>query len=203
MNNSKSELSFFGRLGVAVTCFFRVLGDAHDALRIRRLLETPESVESAPPRPPTSSIAAPAPKPAAAPARPLEMPPERLHASGLSVLAMLQREGRLIDFLQEDLAAFADADIGASARAVHAGCRKALAQCLTLEPVLKESEGTSVAIPAGFDANRIRLTGNVAGQGPFRGVVMHHGWATSAVRLPVTSEAMDPRVLAPAEVELS
>ena len=31
---------------------------------------------------------------------------------------MLQREGRLIDFLQEDLAAFPDADVGAAARAV-------------------------------------------------------------------------------------
>ena len=115
---------------------------------------------------------------------------------------MLQREGRLIDFLQEDVAAFSDADIGAAARVVHGGCRKALAQCLTLEPVLKDAEGANVTVPAGFDAQRIRLTGNVAGQPPFRGALKHHGWVATAVRLPALSEILDPRVLAPAEVEL-
>lgn len=189
MNNLKSEPSFFGRLGIAVAVFFRALGDSQFAGRVSRLLEVPETPTAAP---------------AAAPEipKPVELPPERLHASALNVLAMLQREGRLIDFLQEDLAAFPDADVGAAARAVHAGCRQVLAQCLTLEPVLKEAEGASVTVPAGFDANRIRLTGNIAGNGPFRGSVRHHGWATTAVRLPTLSAVLDPRVLAPAEVEL-
>ena len=71
------------------------------------------------------------------------------------MLALLQREGRLIDFLQEDLASFSDADIGAAARVVHTGCRKALSQCLTFEPVLKESEGAPITLNAGFDAQRI------------------------------------------------
>ena len=138
-----------------------------------------------------------------APARPQPAaPPERVHASGLAVLSMLQREGRLIDFLQEDVAAFSDEQIGAAVRVVHAGCRKVLAQCVTLEPVLKDAEGAAVSVPAGFDANRIRLTGNVAGQPPFRGTLKHHGWFTTAVRLPALSDALDPRVLAPAEVEL-
>ena len=184
MNHSISDPSFFGRLRIAVACFFRVLADSGFAARLGRLSETQETS-----------------KPAEMP-KPAELPPERAQASGLSVLAMLQREGRLIDFLQEDLAAFSDTDIGASARAVHAGCRKVLAQCLALEPVLRDAEGTTVTVPIGFNANRIRLTGNVAGGGPFRGVLKHHGWATTAVRLPTISEALDPRVLAPAEVEL-
>jgi hypothetical protein len=78
-----------------------------------------------------------------------------------------------------------------------------LRQYLTLEPVLPQSEGDRVNVPAGFDAQRIRLTGNVAGQPPYTGALKHHGWMTRDVKFPSTSPAMDPRVLSPAEVELS
>lgn len=143
-----------------------------------------------------------APLAAGAASEPAAAPPERVHASGLAVLAMLQREGRLIDFLQEDVASFSDAEVGAAARVVHAGCHKVLAQTLTLEPVLRDAEGATVEIPPGFDAQRIRLTGNVAGQPPFRGTLKHHGWVATAVRFPEMSATLDPRVLAAAEVEL-
>ena len=79
-----------------------------------------------------------------------------MHASGLAMLTMLQREGRLIDFLQEEVAAFSDAEIGAAARVVHAGCRKTLQQCFLLEPILTEAEGDTVTVPEGFDAQRIQ-----------------------------------------------
>lgn len=108
----------------------------------------------------------------------------------------------MIDFLQEDVAAFSDAEIGAAARVVHAGSRKVLTQYLTLEPVLKEADGASVTVRPGFDAQRIRLTGNIAGQPPFRGTLKHHGWVATETRFPVVAETLDPRVLAPAEVEL-
>jgi hypothetical protein len=128
---------------------------------------------------------------------------EKAHASGLFVLSMLQREGRFIDFLQEDIAAFSDAEVGAAARVVHEGCRKVVREYLSLEPVLRDPEGAAITVPNGFDAQRIRLTGNVAGQPPFRGALRHHGWMTTSVRLPNVPEALDPRVIAPAEVELS
>ena len=131
-----------------------------------------------------------------------ERPPEQVHAAGLAVLALFQREGRLVDFLQEDVSAYSDADIGAAARVVHAGSRKVLHQYLTLEPVLGEAEGATVTVPPGFNAERIRLTGNVAGQPPFRGALKHLGWVTTAVRFPALPDASDPRVIAPAEVEL-
>ena len=118
------------------------------------------------------------------------------------MLALLQREGRLIDFLQEDVSSFSDAEIGAAARVVHAGSRKVVDQYLTLEPVLKDAEGSSVTVPAGFNAERIRLTGNVAGQPPFRGALKHHGWIATSIRFPAMSPALDPRVIAPAEVEI-
>ncbi|HEY3861787.1 MAG TPA: DUF2760 domain-containing protein [Verrucomicrobiae bacterium] len=180
-NPASSDLSFWARLGVALSCFSRALSRP-DFCRQAAAMLRPAPVQ-----------------PAAQPSAP---PPERLHSSALAVLGMLQREGRLIDFLQEDMAAFSDAEIGAAARVVHAGCRKILNECLTLEPALKDSEGASIQVPAGFNAQRIRLTGNVAGQPPFRGTLKHHGWVASSVRLPGLSESLDPRVLAAAEVEL-
>jgi hypothetical protein len=134
--------------------------------------------------------------------RPAEPPPEARHRSALFFLSLLQREGRLVDFVQEEVAPFSDAEVGAAARIVHAGCRKIFRQYLALEPVLEEPEGAKVTVPAGFDAKRVRLTGNVAGQPPYSGILKHPGWRTAAVTLPPVPDALDPAVLAPAEVEL-
>ncbi len=131
------------------------------------------------------------------------LPPERVHASGLAVLALLQREGRLVDFLEQDLTSFSDEEIGAAARVVHTGCRTALRQACDLRPVLPDAEGEMVKVAPGFDAQRIRLTGNVTGQPPFRGTLKHHGWVAQAIRFPDLSQDIDPRVIAPADVELS
>jgi hypothetical protein len=67
-------------------------------------------------------------------------------AWALALLALLQREGRLVDFLREPLDGFGDADIGAAARDVHRGCAKVLAQHLTLEPVMPGEEEAKVAL---------------------------------------------------------
>jgi hypothetical protein len=174
MSTSSSTPSFFARVGLA----FRVLGDSALAAKVL-------------------ALEAPAP-----PEKPIEPAPEKTHASGLAVLGLLQREGRLIDFLQEDVTSFSDAEIGAAARVVHAGSRKVLHQYVTLEPALKDAEGAAVTVPAGFNAERIRLTGNVTGQPPFKGSLKHHGWVATSVRFPSLSSSLDPRVIAPAEVEL-
>lgn len=138
-----------------------------------------------------------------APPPPPALAAEQVHASGLYLLGLLQREGRLIDFLQEDLASAQDADVGAAARVVHQGCRKVLGQYVTIAPALQGDEGATVQVPQGFDAGRIRLVGAVSGSPPFRGVLKHRGWVATAVSLPTPPTAVDPRVLAPAEVELS
>ena len=174
MPTPNSAPSFFARLGLA----FRVLGNATLAGKVAALDTAP------------------------AIAKPAEPPSEKTHAAGLAVLALLQREGRLIDFLQEDVASFSDAEVGAAARVVHSGSRKVIQQYLSLEPALSDSEGATVTVPAGFNAERIRLTGNVAGQPPFRGTLKHHGWIATSVRLPSVSPTLDARVIAPAEVEL-
>jgi hypothetical protein len=122
----------------------------------------------------------------------------------LRVLAVLQRDGRLVDFLLEEIDAYSDADIGAAVRDIHRGCRKALKDYLTFEPVLSAAEESEVTVPVDFDPAAIRLTGNVVGSPPFRGVLKHHGWRVQGIQLPALPIAKDgTAVVAPAEVELS
>lgn len=185
-NQNSSETGFFGRLQLA----FRVLGDARLASRVLSIIDTPEpKIEPRAVEPAKPAVAAPA-------------APEVLHAPALALLATLQREGRLVDFLQEDVAGYSDADVGAAARVVHSGCRKALSQLLDLEPVIQRGDGEVVEVPRGFDAQRIRITGNVSGQPPFRGTLRHHGWVVKSLRFPSMAPGMDARIVAPAEVEL-
>jgi hypothetical protein len=192
-------LSFFARLWLAFLCFWRVLVSGPFAQAVHPLSQAYDAgtLGAGAPIP-----ALPRPEPKKAEPPPVQAP-EREHASALVLLSMLQREGRLIDFLQENVAGFPDADVGAAARIVHEGCRKVVQQYLALRPVLPDAEGARVTVPAGFDAQRIRLTGNVAGQPPYAGSLKHHGWVTTEVKFPTVSPALDPRVLAPAEVELA
>lgn len=120
----------------------------------------------------------------------------------LQLLGLLQQEGRLIDFLEEDVAAYSDAEIGAAVRVVHEGCRRTLRQHFTLEPVRGESEGSRVTLPEGFDPAAVRLAGRVVGEAPFTGTLVHKGWRVTAVTLPRVASAHDLSVVAPAEVEL-
>lgn len=175
-----------GRIGTAFRAFFRVLGDG-------ALAEQVEAVLSGRALP--GPAAAPAEKPAA------PKPPARSDAIGL--LAALQREARFVDFIQEPLGECDDAQIGVVARDVHRDCRKAIERWFSLQPTLSEPEGTQINIPAGFDAARYRLTGNVTGQPPYRGELVHHGWQATRCELPVWTGGQDSvMVVAPAEVEL-
>lgn len=139
--------------------------------------------------------------PAPAPAAP---PPlvEYSNEAALQLLALLQQEGRLIDFLQEDITHHGDADIGAAARVIHEGCNRVLRDHLTLEPVRGEEEGSRLTLEAGFDAAAVRLTGNVVGEPPFTGTLTHRGWRASKLQLPRVGEGHDASIIAPAEVDL-
>ena len=121
----------------------------------------------------------------------------------LRILAVLQRDGRLVDFLQEDIDGYSDAQIGAAVRDIHRGCRKSLHDYLSIEPIINAAEEAQVNVPGDFDPAAIRLLGNVDGKPPFHGVLKHHGWRVRSVHLPVLPAARDDSsVLSPAEVEL-
>ena len=141
------------------------------------------------------------PKPEPKPA-PKALPEQPSEASALQLLSILQREGRLIDFLQEDLSQYDDAQIGAAVRSIHEGCKRALDTYVTLEPVYDEPEGSTVTVAPGFDARAVRLSGNIAGDPPFKGALRHRGWRVTRIDLPKLMQAQD-RVIAPAEVEVN
>jgi hypothetical protein len=185
-------LSPLQRLVLAFYAFFAILFRADVASAVARVREARRAGAL------PSGAAAPAPVAHEA----AEGAPRVDARPALQLLGVLQREGRLVDFLEEDLTGHPDAAVGAAARAVHAGCKKALAELLGIEPVLREAEGAQVTVERGFDPAAIRLTGNVVGEPPFRGALRHHGWRAREVRLPPPPDGQDAAVLAPAEVEL-
>ncbi len=121
----------------------------------------------------------------------------------VQILGLLQREGRLLDFLQEDIEPYDDAQIGAAVREVHRGCRAAMKEVFGLAPVLDAAEGSQVEIEEDFDPTRIKLIGNVHGKPPFKGTLRHCGWRFTEVHLPKWTSKETTDVLAPAEVEIS
>jgi hypothetical protein len=213
------EPGFFTRVLLAFASLFRVLFDLRFASQLLALREgrpipglAPAAASSAPLEAASTTpapISAPTPVPESRSEERFEpvrdsgtiAPVEDPNASALTLLALLQREGRFVDFLQERIDAFEDAEVGAAVRVVHAGCRKVLAEVLPLEPLRTEPEGAAIRVEAGFDASALRLTGRVAGTPPFTGALRHHGWRAREVRLPKVTIG-DGSVVAPAEVEL-
>ena len=166
----------------------------------RRVVEKPQEPE---PKPIPPKAVAPEAKPEPVRAKPetvviKEYSPD----AALQLLGLLQKEARFIDFVQEDVSQYSDAEIGAAARVVHDGFRKVLRQYFELEPVRTEAEGKRITLPKGFDASSIRITGNIVGQAPFTGTLVHRGWKATEVKLPKLTEGHDVKVVAAAEVEL-
>jgi uncharacterized protein DUF2760 len=175
--------SLLNRISLAFGAFFTIIADSQFAARIQAL---------------RAGAQQPAPS-APAPVAPLR---ESAPDAALQLLGLLQREARFIDFIQEDVAAYADADVGAAARVVHEGCRKVLRDNFTLSPIREEAEGSRISLPEGFDAAAIRVTGNVVGQPPFHGSLTHRGWQVVDIRLPKMAGSHEVRIVAAAEVEL-
>ena len=193
-----SNVSFLGRISLAVGTFFSILGDGEFAARVQRLRSgAPVTVA-----PTAAPVAAPAPAPTPAPRPAAPVLKQASPDAALQLLGLLQRDARFVDFIEEDVAGYSDADIGAAARVVHGGCRTVLREHFTIRPVRGEAEGSRVTLPEGFDATAVRLTGNVVGKAPFTGSLSHRGWRVEDVRLPKLAASHDTSVIAAAEVEL-
>ena len=159
------------------------------------------------PRPAAESAAEPA-----TPAMPPAPEAPAMNASGqqaetrvVTLLGAFQEQGRLVDFLMEDVTPYDDAQIGASARVVHQGCRAVLNEYFDVHPVSEAGEGSAVTVPVGYAADEYRLVGKVSGSGPYNGTLVHPGWKTTSVKLPNHLESTKDRLptIAPAEVEVS
>ncbi|MEA3278509.1 MAG: DUF2760 domain-containing protein [Pseudomonadota bacterium] len=181
---AESTPSMLTRLSIALATFWRILVDPRFAGTVAKLRAGgPSALPGAP-----------------SPESPLFREAEPNAA--LQLLGLLQQEGRFIDFLEEDVASYPDADVGAAARVVHEGCKKTLRQHFGIEAVRPEPEGTRVTLAEGFDSSAVRLTGNVVGQPPFSGSLVHRGWRATDVKLPKVAAGHDLSIVAPAEVEL-
>jgi hypothetical protein len=163
------------RFGLAWQAFGGALGDPALAEKMRPLLNPPPPEEKKPPK---------------------------LSGEPVRLLALFQREGRLLDFLLEDISGAADDQLATGVREIHRKCKQVLDDHLTLEPILPGSEGSPAEIKPGFDPSAIRLTGNVTGEPPFKGVLQHHGWRVKDYKLPAPPAGQDDLVVAPAEVDL-
>ncbi|MCH9698645.1 MAG: DUF2760 domain-containing protein [Gammaproteobacteria bacterium] len=122
--------------------------------------------------------------------------------AALQLLGLLQQEARFLDFIHEDVTQFSDADIGAAARVVHEGCTKVLKKHIQVEPLRKDNENSKVTLKQGFNASENRITGNIVGQPPFTGTLLHRGWRAAKVDMPRMAPGHDVSILAPAEIEL-
>ena len=180
------------RLGLALKAFFRVLRDRTFAEQLDRLLQGQALALST-----TTEV------PLADRLRADKVAQEPTRSDALTLLATLQREARLIDFLMEDLAGYDDAQVGAAARDVHRACAAALERMFALRPLRYQEEGADVEILAGYDPVQVTLTGHVTGQLPLRGTLVHHGWQAMRCELPAWSgQEESARVIAPAEIEV-
>ncbi len=120
----------------------------------------------------------------------------------LWLLSVFQREGRLVDFIQEDISPYDDAQIGAACREIHQGLRQAIKDVLKFSPVVDAQEGTEIEVDEDYDPRSIRLTGNLVGKPPYKGVLIHPGWKVEELRLPQFAENVRHDVITQAEIEV-
>lgn len=186
-----------GQFLLGLQTLLRVWSDADFAARVGLLLEgkpTPDPV-AVPAAPVEKTPAAPAPAP-------VPVPTASRHEA-LSLLSVLQREGRLIDFLKEPITGFSDAEIGAAARAIHKDCAAVIDRMFAIEPLSARQEGDAIEVPANYDPSQFRVIGNAGGQTPLRGKLAHPGWKAARSDVPAwTGRADAAMVIAPAEVEV-
>ncbi len=128
---------------------------------------------------------------------------ERKRRLFLHSLSVLQRDGRLLDFFDEDLSSYGDDQIGAAVRSIQEDCKKAIKKYIDPKPVIDAEEGESVTIEPGFDIDSITLVGNVSGEPPFQGVLKHRGWKAGKKDVPKLSDIRNPGIMTPAEIEIS
>ena len=177
------------RLFQAFGVFFRVLTDGKFAEQLNSLGESESPKEL--PKPDDKE-------------KKQKTPPKPSRNDALTMLAALQREARFIDIIKEPLADYSNEQVGAAARDVLSDCSKVIDRLFGIEPVLEGEEGSTVQTPDKVDPGVYQLTGNVSGDAPFSGSLIHHGWQATKCELPKWNGSdVSSQIIAPAEVEIS
>jgi len=170
------------RFLLAIRCFLDVLGSGR--LQDSTLARVRPAERKAAP-----ALAAPAPR------------AERAADGAVQLLAILQRDSRLVDFLMEDIASYSDDQVGAAVRGLHDQCRDSVAPYVKLQPVIDGVEGAFTQTPSS-DPNLVKFIGNVPAKPPSGGILRHKGWKASKIELPALAGKQDASVIAPAEIEI-
>ncbi len=169
------------KISLAFRCFFALLshGNLTPELLTELGLFRKKEEKPAPPAPPAIPVA---------------------HGA-LQLLGILQRDGRMLDFLLEDIAPYSDEQVGSAARSMHGPCRDALNRYVTITPVIDGVEGTFSTAPA-QTPGAVKFIGNVPAVPPSGGLLRHRGWVAKEVHLPALLPRQDVTILAPAELEV-
>jgi hypothetical protein len=186
-------LGFLERIDFAFRCFFSILFRSVIPDDIARKLLKPAAAAEQAPVPAAPAISR---------LQKAEGQASETFDRAVQMLALLQRDGRLIDFLSENISAYPDGQLGAAVRTIHETCRQAIEQYVKLEPILNSEEDQPVTVEAGFDPAAIKLIGNVKGEPPVRGLLRHKGWRVKEMKMPPLPQGAGRSVIAPAEVEL-
>jgi len=125
------------------------------------------------------------------------------NSAAVNLISLLQKHGRLIDFIFEEIDGYSDEEVGAGARVVHEGCKKVLKEHVKVSPINCANEETTVIVEKGFDSAKIKLSGNIEGEAPYSGILIHKGWEVTEINLPQVINAKNAMVICPAEVELT
>ena len=180
-------IAFSTRVSYAFSCFFAILSKGEIPQGIARdLIASPS----------TTSVSSPG---RIAADKTLDDSVDR----AVQMLALFQRDGRLVDFLVEDVSPYPDGQLGAAVRSIHDSCRQVLDRYIKLEPVISAEEDQPVSVLPGMDQAAIKLVGNVVGTPPVKGVLRHRGWKVTEVSLPSLPEGSGRKIVAPAEVEIA
>ena len=120
-------------------------------------------------------------------------------SDALTLLAVMQKESRILDLIFDDLDGYSDEQIGGASRQVLRDLRDCLDSHLKIESLVDNQEGDVVQIPDAASPIRWKVIGDASAQS---GTLTHAGYVAKKVALPEwTGTEESASIIAPAEVD--
>lgn len=135
-------------------------------------------------------------------------PSEEGQAEVVNLLGLLQKQGRFLDFVMNDITQYSDQQVSTASRIVHQGCSKVLKEYFDIQPVFNDPEGSSIQLSSSTNPRYYRMLGQdneISSQSaPDSAYLLHKGWQTLSVNLPkrVKADQAAKRLISPAELEI-
>jgi Domain of unknown function (DUF2760). len=120
-------------------------------------------------------------------------------SDALTLLAVMQKESRILDLIFDDLDGYSDEQIGGASRQVLRDLRDCLDSHVKIESLVDKQEGDVVQIPDAASPIRWKVIGDASAQS---GTLTHAGYVAKKVALPEwTGTEENASIIAPAEVD--